>query len=42
MVARCYLCGGRTEHGDATAENWWGDELTLMDHVPASLSKLHA
>ncbi len=35
MVTRCYLCGGKTEHREVTAENWWGDELTLVEHVPA-------
>jgi len=35
MVTRCYLCGGRTEHRQVTAENWWGDTLALVENVPA-------
>ena len=35
MVTRCYLCGGRTAKKLVTAENWWGDELALVEHVPA-------
>src|SRR5438105_14338762 len=35
MVTRCYLCGGRTERREVTAENWWGDARALVVHVPA-------
>jgi YgiT-type zinc finger domain-containing protein len=35
MIARCYLCDGKTEHRNVTAENWWGDELSLVENVPA-------
>jgi YgiT-type zinc finger domain-containing protein len=35
MVTRCYLCGGATERRNVTAENWWGDELALVENVPA-------
>jgi YgiT-type zinc finger domain-containing protein len=35
MVTRCYLCGGRTELGRVTAENWWGGDLALVEDVPA-------
>ena len=35
MVTRCYLCGGKTEHREVTAENWWGDALALVENVPA-------
>ena len=35
MVTRCYLCGGATEHRAVTAENWWGDQLSLVESVPA-------
>ena len=34
-MTRCYLCGGETEHRLVTAENWWGDQLTLVEDVPA-------
>ncbi|SMB99059.1 YgiT-type zinc finger domain-containing protein [Thermanaeromonas toyohensis ToBE] len=35
MVTRCYLCGGKTVQRLVTAENWWGDQLTLVEGVPA-------
>jgi YgiT-type zinc finger domain-containing protein len=35
MVSRCYLCGGKTEHRLITAENWRGEELALVEQVPA-------
>lgn len=35
MVTKCYLCGGKTERRNVTAENWWGDELALVENVPA-------
>ena len=35
MVTRCYLCGGKTELRRITAENWWGDQLALVENVPA-------
>jgi YgiT-type zinc finger domain-containing protein len=35
MVTRCYLCGATTERRNVTAENWWGDELSLVENVPA-------
>ncbi len=35
MVTRCHLCGGATEARNVTAENWWGDELALIENVPA-------
>jgi YgiT-type zinc finger domain-containing protein len=37
MISRCYLCGGATEHRLVTAENWWGDDLALVENVPASV-----
>jgi YgiT-type zinc finger domain-containing protein len=35
MVTRCHLCGGTTEPQRVTAENWWGDQLSLVENVPA-------
>ena len=35
MVTRCYLCGGTTERRTITAENWWGEQLSLVENVPA-------
>jgi YgiT-type zinc finger domain-containing protein len=35
MISRCYLCGGKTTSQRVTAENWWGDELALVENVPA-------
>ncbi len=35
MISRCYLCGGGTERQSVTAENWWGDDLALVENVPA-------
>ncbi|MBE3573464.1 MAG: type II toxin-antitoxin system MqsA family antitoxin [Moorella humiferrea] len=35
MVSKCYLCGGKTVKKLVTAENWWGDKLTLVEDVPA-------
>jgi len=35
MVTRCHLCGGKTVKKTVTAENWWGDKLTLVEDVPA-------
>ena len=34
-MSRCYFCGGRTLPRKVTAENWWGDTLTLVEDVPA-------
>ena len=34
-VTRCYLCGGQTALQRVTAENWWGDQLALVEDVPA-------
>ncbi|MBI3910331.1 MAG: type II toxin-antitoxin system MqsA family antitoxin [Armatimonadetes bacterium] len=35
MVTRCYLCGGQIERRRVTAEIRWGEELTLVEDVPA-------
>lgn len=35
MLERCYFCGGRTVPRKVTAENWWGDSLSLVENVPA-------
>lgn len=35
MVSKCYLCGGSTTEQVVTAENWWGEHLTLIKNVPA-------
>lgn len=35
MIAKCYLCGGKTERKLITAENWRGDKLVLVENVPA-------
>lgn len=35
MVTRCFICGGKTERRRVTAENWWGDKLSLVENVPA-------
>ena len=32
---QCYLCSGILEPGYVTAENWWGEELALIENVPA-------
>jgi len=37
MVTKCTLCGGKTEQRFVTAENWWGDKLTLVENVPANV-----
>ena len=34
-VTRCLLCGGDTAFQRVTAENWWGDNLALVEGVPA-------
>jgi YgiT-type zinc finger domain-containing protein len=39
MISRCYLCGGGTEQRLVTAENWWGDDLALVENVPAWVCK---
>ncbi len=31
----CPLCGGVFERRRVTAENWWGEELSLVEDVPA-------
>lgn len=33
----CCMCGGRTEPRYVTAENWWGEELTLVTGTPAEV-----
>lgn len=35
MIKKCFLCSGKTVKKLVTAENWWGDELTLIENVPA-------
>ncbi len=35
MVTKCYLCGGTPELRRVTAENWWGEQLVLVENVPA-------
>ena len=35
MVTKCCLCGGRPEFRRVTAENWWGEQLVLVENVPA-------
>jgi len=35
VVSRCYLCGRSTQRELVTAENWWGNDLALVEHVPA-------
>ncbi len=35
MVTQCYLCGGATKRQEITAENWWGEQLALVEDVPA-------
>ncbi len=32
---QCHLCGGILKADRVTAENWWGDELALIEDVPA-------
>jgi YgiT-type zinc finger domain-containing protein len=39
MITRCYLCGGGIEQRLVTAENWWGDDLALVENVPAQVCK---
>ena len=36
-VTRCYLCGGETERQLVTAENWWGEAVSLVEGVPADV-----
>lgn len=33
----CCMCGGQTESRLVTAQNWWGEELTLITGVPAEV-----
>ena len=33
----CSLCGGNSERRLVTAENWWGERLTLIEGVPADV-----
>ena len=35
MVSKCYLCSGIPELRRVTAENWWGEQLVLVENVPA-------
>ena len=35
MISKCFICGGKTTKKLVTAENWWGDKLTLIENVPA-------
>jgi len=35
MLNRCTLCNGKVGKKLVTAENWWGDNLTLIENVPA-------
>jgi len=37
MLTRCYFCGGKIESRRVTAENWWGEQLALVEKVPASV-----
>lgn len=31
----CRVCGGPLERRRVTAENWWGEDLALVENVPA-------
>jgi len=35
LVSKCFLCGSSTIKKFITAENWWGDQFTLVENVPA-------
>ncbi|MBI2264536.1 MAG: YgiT-type zinc finger protein [Armatimonadetes bacterium] len=35
MVSRCLACGGKTSQKRIRTENWWGEEFTLVENVPA-------
>ena len=35
MVTKCNFCGGTPEFRRVTAENWWGEQLVLVENVPA-------
>ncbi len=35
MIKKCFLCGGKMTKKLVTAENWWGEKLTLIENVPA-------
>jgi YgiT-type zinc finger domain-containing protein len=35
LFSKCYFCGGEIDPRRATAENWWGDSLALVQNVPA-------
>ncbi len=35
MIKKCFLCGGKTTKKLITAENWWGNDLTLIENVPS-------
>jgi YgiT-type zinc finger domain-containing protein len=35
MLNKCELCNGKVVKKLVTAENWWGDNLTLVENVPA-------
>jgi len=35
MITKCFQCGSSTVKKLITAENWWGDSLTLVENVPA-------
>ncbi len=35
MITACYFCGGTPVAKIVTAENWWGEDLALVEEVPA-------
>jgi len=39
MITCCYFCGGTTKPDKVTAENWWGNQLALVEDVPAMVSE---
>ena len=37
MLTKCQACGGKVVKRRVSVENWWGDNLTIVEDVPVFL-----
>ena len=35
VLTKCQACGGKIVKKRVSVENWWGDNLTIVEDVPA-------
>jgi YgiT-type zinc finger domain-containing protein len=37
MTESCYFCKGAVVHQPTTVDFWWGEDLKIIEHVPAEV-----